>query len=239
MKLLLLLSVLTRVRALPTVIQAGDLTSFFDDKSMPIISGPVTPFLNLTSQVTSMPHPRDGNLEKRLVQLNYKQCTATIDGRNQGNPVAFVWTGVITITQRLLATGTRNGVNPVEVIVDIMSRSNSAGSLRYVTNQYLARNLGGPVAGSIDFAFVSSTATSVTVTPDSSIATSNFWSTFQLISGLTTPPYLVTGGTIQINIVNNLCAGSINLIGRNLQNGLLAPYRAVMLGTVTTGTALF
>jgi hypothetical protein len=109
-----------------------------------------------------------------------------------------------------------------------------AGSIRYVTNRYLnpyisdSRDITG-----LGHARVSTTADSVTVSVDTSLAAANQISVFNARNGLITNIYNPASGGFNLVFGNNgVISGKISITGRALISGGQAPYQAIISGKV-------
>lgn len=233
--ILFLLPLLFQVNASPT--PEPVLPSVFHDPSIPVIDSIDFDLLNITSLVKT--HPRDAAIEKRSLKLNFVLCEITLDGRNQGNPQAFNKAGYIIITAGVPTNPTINGRNPVDVV--IVSGNPLAfpvaGSLRYTSNRYLNPYVGGSTIiqyNPYDFAYVSSTATSVSVKVDPRTGPLNKYTAFNLKTGFPLESaYNVLSGSFTVNIAkNNVVTGKVGFIGYDYLRGGTAPYKAIIRGKV-------
>ncbi|KAK4208618.1 hypothetical protein QBC37DRAFT_325391 [Rhypophila decipiens] len=185
--------------------------------------------------------PSDGSdpksLTKRALTFNYILATITLDGRNQGNQVPFVVTGQLLITSGIPSSGTRNGKNPVEVLINIGNpyANPKAGNLRYSTNRYLWPYFSGRREVSrVDFAYVSSTSSTVKVTVDGALAAANQLSVFNTRTGITANVYQPSSGGFNLVLgANGRVSGKVEFQGRGMISGGRGTYRAVMSGRVT------
>jgi len=236
MKLFAPLLLLAAARAFPT--PEPIVPSIFQSSSVPVVDHLDLSIFNLTSPGSNKPHPRDGAsvLDKRALTLNYILCSVTFDGANQGNQVPFRVSGQLLITSGISSSGTRNGANPVELVIAIGNPYSNpvAGSIRYTTNRYLWPFLGGaPDTSRVDFAYVASTATTVGVTVDTSLAAANTLSVFNTRSGLTADVYNPASGGVNLVLANNgAVSGQVQFVGRSLIGGAQGSYRAKIVGSV-------
>jgi hypothetical protein len=244
--------VLLQIHASPT--PQASLPAFFTNPhyfTTPISSTPesLESLFNLTSPIappTNGPKPPP---TKRALQLQYILCNIILDGRNQGNYQNFLITGgQILITTGITTSATTNGRNPLEVVFVVGDPyiAPLAGSLRYTTNHYLNRFIGGfsLFATLLDFAFVSSTTNSVTVSVDSRLAAANSLSGFNDRTyplRVATPVFLVYSGGFKVVISpNGAVSGTVALGGHNYIGGAVGQYKAVISGTVIKrDTAVF
>ncbi|KAJ3455649.1 hypothetical protein MRS44_017131 [Fusarium solani] len=121
-------------------------------------------------------HTQDFSVEKGAYDLSYIQCEIIFDCRGQGNYQPFQVRGSLIAFQEIPSPGTRNGVNPVDVDISVGNPviNPVAGSIQYVTNRYLNPVIrGARDTTRVDYAWVSSTASSVTVYIDTSTAAAN------------------------------------------------------------------
>ncbi|KAJ4169177.1 hypothetical protein NW754_011111 [Fusarium falciforme] len=184
---------------------AADGLSIFDDDSIPVVDRP-----DLDS-FTIVRRDEDTGLKKRALNLEYVLLDVTFDGYNQGNWQSYV---VIAIGSPI--------VSPV------------AGSIRYTTNRYLNGFIGGSKdITRTDFARVSTTANSVTVSVDTSIAAANHLSVFNARSGVSANIYNPASGGFNLAFwKNGKVTGTIGLVGRSPISGGQAPYKATISGLV-------
>ena len=183
--------------------------------------------------VTSQSSPT--SISKRALTLNYIKYSITMDGRNQGNFEDFLVTGTMLVIDGIISSGTVNGPNPVEVIIEIGSPAVNpvAGSIRYCTNRALYPLFSGSDSTLLDFSQVSLQGTTVTVTVDTSLAASNPLSNFNARSGLTANVYLMaSGGFSFTQESDNTIPGGINLVGQGYISPGQAPYKALISGQV-------
>lgn len=110
-----------------------------------------------------------------------------------------------------------------------------AGSIRYVTNRYLNLFIGGREDTTcVDFARVSTIASTVSVIVDTSVAAANQISVFNARSGLIASVYNpATGGFNLVIGANGQISGKIDMIGRLHISGGQALYLASISGVVT------
>lgn len=211
MKFLILLFLLHGIIASPA---SKTRLSIFDDDTIPIVDGPELGIFNFTI------HARDLGVEKRALSFNYILFDITFDGRNSVNSQPFFVQGEMLITQGVPSSGTKNGVNPVEVVLLVGKPRTSpiAGSIQYVTNRYLYPFITSIKDTSrVDFARVSSTSNTVTVSIDTSLAAANQPSVFNARSGVTAQIFNPTSGSFNINLLNNgQISGRISLVGTPL-----------------------
>ncbi|KAF4341764.1 hypothetical protein FBEOM_4303 [Fusarium beomiforme] len=223
--LLFLLSLLTLGWASP----APTRLSIFDDKTITTVNQPASGLLNFTL------HSRD-TIEKRALNLAYLLCDITFDGRNKANWQPFLVTGELLLVQGIPSSGTTNGVNPYDVVISIGTPISNpiAGSISYVTNRYLNPFISGRRdLTRLDFARVSATANTVTVSVDTSLAAANQLSVFNARSGLTANIYNPATGGFNLLFGNNgLVSGKIGITGRAPVSGGQAPYQAIISGKV-------
>ena len=231
-----LLPLLPLIAASPTPEPDPVLPSVFESTTIPVSDTlDVASIFNLTSRSSS--EGLHGPLEKRALTLDYILASVTLDGRNKGNAQPFVVSGQLLITSGISSPGTRNGKNPVEVVLKIGDPYGNprAGNIRYVTNRYLWPYLGGRRDTSkVDFAYVSSTATQVGVTIDGNIAAANTLSVFNVRSGLTANVYNPSSGGVSIVLGSSgAVGGQVNLVGRGMISGGRGNYKAAISGRVT------
>ncbi|KAL2209069.1 hypothetical protein CC79DRAFT_1396010 [Sarocladium strictum] len=213
--------------AAPT--EQPDIAFWDDDDSVPIVDFPDLGIFNISTI-----EARDENIEKRALDLVYTLYDVVFDGVGQANFQNFAVTGELMLIKRIPSPGTRNGANPIDVVVRIGNPSGSpvAGSIRYVTNRYLNPFIGGSRDTSrLDFARVSNSNTQVRVKVDSSIAAANQISVFNARSGLFAEVY--NAGAGNLNLVrgsNGALTGRVNFAGRGLISGSRAPYIANIRG---------
>lgn len=223
---LLLLAMLSCVSASPA---SKPHLSIFDDSSIPVVNQPELGLFNYT-----VVHERDLNIEKRALNLAYILFDIVFDGLNQGNQLPFKIQGEMLLVQGIPSLATTNGQNPIDVVISVGTPYNSpvAGSIRYVTNKYLNPFLQGSRDTSrTDFARVSATATTVTVSIDTSNAATNQLSVFNARSGITAHIFTPISGGFNIILRNNgQISGRIDLVGRGVGTGDQAPYRAIIGG---------
>lgn len=232
MKPILLLSLLAPVIASPA--PQPVLPSIFQDKSIPVADNLDLSVFNITP-AAKKPHSRD--VDKRALTFNYILCNVIFDGRNLGNQEAFRVAGQLLVTAGIPSSGTRKGANPVDVAISIGNPSSNprAGSIRYVTNRYLYPYIGaGRDTSRLDFAFVTSTATRVGVTVDTTVAASNPNSVYNT---RTNPIWAdvynpATGGFNVVFANNGAVSGSVNLVGRGVISGGRGSYKALISGSV-------
>ncbi|KAI8664917.1 hypothetical protein NCS56_00925900 [Fusarium sp. Ph1] len=209
---------------------AADGLSIFDDDSIPVVDRP-----DLDSFTISR-RDEDTGLEKRALNLEYVLLDVTFDGYNQGNWQSWRIRGELLVVRQIPSPGTRNGANPVDVVIAIGSPivSPVAGSIRYTTNRYLNGFIGGSRdITRTDFARVSTTANSVTVSVDTSIAAANHLSVFNARSGATANVYNPASGGFNLAFwKNGKVTGNIGLVGRSPISGGQAPYKATISGLV-------
>ncbi|KAL6407594.1 hypothetical protein AUP68_08613 [Ilyonectria robusta] len=205
--------------------------SIFDDDSIPVVNQPDLGLLNFTLG------PRDLSGEKRASDLAYILIDVTFDGWNQGNWQPFVVRGGLLVIDGIPFPTTQNGLNPVDVVISIGSPIGSpvAGSISYVTNRYLNPFISGRRDTTrLDFARVSATRSTVTVSVDTSIAAANQISVFNARSGLLANIYNpATGGFNLVFGSNGRISGRISMTGRTPTSGGQAPYQAIISGIVT------
>ncbi|SPJ90397.1 uncharacterized protein FTOL_13278 [Fusarium torulosum] len=203
--------------------------SIFNDNSITTVNQPDSGLLNFTL------HSRN-TLEKRALNLAYLLCDVTFDGRNGANWQPFQVSGELLLVQGVPSSGTTNGVNPYDVVISIGSPIGNplAGSISYVTNRYLNPFISGRQDMTrLDFARVSATANSVTVSVDTSLAAANQISVFNARSGITANIYNPASGGFNLVFGNNgLISGKISITGRTPVSGGQAPYQAIISGKV-------
>lgn len=219
--LFLLLSLLSLTWASPA---PPVLLSIFNDNSITTVNQPGSGLLNFT------PHP--GNtFKKRASNLPYVLYDVTFDGRNGANWQPFQVSGKLLIVQGVPSL---NGVNPYDVafLIGDPIANPMAGSIRYATNRYLnpyisdSRDITG-----LGYARVSTTANSLTVSVDTSLAAANQISVFNARSGLIANIYNPASGGINLVFGNNgVISGKISVTGRSLISGGQAPYQAIIRG---------
>ena len=108
-----------------------------------------------------------------------------------------------------------------------------AGALRYASNRYLYRFIGGTNASSVlDFAYITSTTSSVGVTVDRRIAAANQLSAFNSQTRITKQAYIVSGGTLALSLGTTTIGGKFNLGGQRYISSGTSVYRAVMSGSI-------
>jgi hypothetical protein len=97
------------------------------------------------------PLPSDLKTPRRAINLGYLLYRITFDGRNQGNPVPFVVSGTLLITQGVPTSATTNGRNPYDIVIFTGAPVTNpvAGALRYASNRYLYRFISGTNANSV------------------------------------------------------------------------------------------
>ena len=225
---LFFLAFLSCIYASPTSKNSKNRLSLFDDDSIPLVDQPDVGIFNFTLGT------RDVSVEKRAISLNYILFDIFFDGRNWGNAVPFFVQGEMLITGAISSPGTKNGANPVEVVLSVGRPMVSpvAGNIQYVTNRYLYPFIYGPKdASRVDFARVSSTATAVTVGIDTSLAAANQHSVFNVRTGITSQIYNPTSGSFNINLLSNgQITGGISLIGVPLTSLGWGQYKATISG---------
>ncbi|WKT46944.1 hypothetical protein QSH57_011818 [Fusarium oxysporum f. sp. vasinfectum] len=203
-----LLSLLTLSWASPAPLTP---LSIFNDNSIKTVNQPDSGLLNFTL------HSRD-TLEKRALTLAYLLCDVTFNGRNNANWQPFQVKGELMLLSQLAPLIS----NPV------------AGSISYVTNRYLNPFISGRRdLTRLDFARVSATSNTVTVSVDTSLAAANQISVFNARSGLTANIYNpATGGFNLVFGNNGAISGRIVITGRAPVSGGQAPYQAIISGKV-------
>ncbi|TVY72762.1 hypothetical protein Focb16_v011391 [Fusarium oxysporum f. sp. cubense] len=224
--LFLLLSLLTLSWASPAPLTP---LSIFNDNSIKTVNQPDSGLLNFTL------HSRD-TLEKRALSLAYLLCDVTFNGLNNANWQPFQVKGELMLVQGIPSSGTTNGANPYDVVISIGTPISNpvAGSISYVTNRYLNPFISGRRdLTRLDFARVSATSNTVTVSVDTSLAAANQISVFNARSGLTANIYNpATGGFNLVFGNNGAISGKIVITGRAPVSGGQAPYQAIISGKV-------
>ncbi|KAJ4322070.1 hypothetical protein N0V84_005008 [Fusarium piperis] len=224
---LLILPLISRIWASPT---ASDGLSIFEDDSIPVVDQPDLDSFTISAR------DEDAHLEKRGLNLEYVLFDVTFDGYNQGNWQSWRVRGELLVVRQIPSPGTTNGANPVDVVIAIGSPAVSpvAGSIRYTTNRYLNPFIGGSRdITRTDFARVSTTASSVTVSVDTSIAAANQLSIFNARSGALANVYNPASGGFNLAFwKNGQVTGKISFTGRAPISGGQAPYRAIISGGV-------
>lgn len=216
------------VLALPS----SPLYDLFTHPDVPVLGELDSSLFNLTSPNNH----RDVAPSKRAIKLNYLLYNIKMDGRNQGNFQNFyVSGGQMLITQGIPSSATPNGKNPYDVIIAIGSPNVDpiAGSIRYATNRYLYRFIGGAYSNSLlDFDYVSTKGSQIKVTVDTRIAAANQLSNFNARSGLLADVYLVASGGFEVTLGKTSLSGAINVIGTGYISPGQAPYKAAITGTM-------
>ncbi|RSL83275.1 hypothetical protein CEP51_004613 [Fusarium floridanum] len=209
---------------------AADGLSIFEDDSIPVEDQPKL------ESFTFSGHDEDKRLAKRALNLEYILLDVTFDGYNKGNWQGWRVRGELLVIRPIPSPGTTNGPNPVDVVIAIGSPAVSpvAGSIRYTTNRYLNVFIGGRKDTTrVDFARVSTTASSVTVSVDTSIAAANQLSIFNARSGSLANIYNPASGGFSLAFwKNGQVTGKIGLVGRSPTSGGQAPYVASISGLV-------
>jgi hypothetical protein len=222
----LLLTLVTYVAAVPT--SAFD--KLFDDPSIPILTNANLTGFNLTSATSH------AATSKRAVNVQYVLYNIVMDGRNRGNYQNFALSGgQLLLTQGLPFGVTANGRNPYEVVVLLGSPAAQpvAGSIRYATNRYMYKLIGGANANAaVDYAFVSQSGATVTVQVDPRNAAANQLSQFNARTGLTAGVYNIASGAFSIVPGTSSITGLFNLVGAGYIAPANPPYRAALSGTV-------
>jgi hypothetical protein len=206
------------------------LHDLFTDPNIPVLSNLDLSIVNITG---STPHKKGS--EKRAINVGYLLYSITMDGRNQGNFENFIVSGQMLITQGIPSSATQNGQNPYDIVIIIGSPSVNpvAGSIRYATNRYLYKFIGGSNANSLlDFVYVTNTGSTIGVTVDTRIAAANQLSNFNARTGLTMNAYEVASGGFSVTLGTTALSGSINVIGTGYIFSGTAPYKAVISGTI-------
>jgi hypothetical protein len=223
--LALVISILAlRALALPE----SPLRDLFTSPDVPVLHNIDLSIFNVTRNP-----PREA---KRAMDLPYVMYSITMDGRNLGNYEEFQVSGQMLITQGIPASPTPNGDNPYDILIKIGSPAATpvAGSIWYVTNRYLYKLIDGTDADSlVDFAYVTTTGSTIDVTVDTSVAASNQLSNFNVRSGITADIYIVASGGFSVTLGTTSLSGSINVVGDTYIFYGLAPYKAVISGTMT------
>jgi hypothetical protein len=221
------------VLALPS----SSLHDLFTHPDVPVL-GELDPSL---FNLTSFNDHRDVAPSKRAINLPYVLYNINMDGRSQGNWENFFVGGQMVIAQGVPSSATQNGPNPYDVIIFIGSPNVNpiAGSIRYATNRYLYRLIGGAYSNSLlDFDYITVQGNRVGVTVDTRIAAANQLSNFNARSGLTANVYIVSSGGFAVTLGTTSLSGVINVVGTGYIFPGQAPYKAVISGTmVGRGTA--
>jgi hypothetical protein len=140
------------------------------------------------------------------------------------------------LVQGIPSSGTTNGANPYDVVISIGTPISNpvAGSISYVTNRYLNPFISGRRdLTRLDFARVSATSNTVTVSVDTSLAAANQISVFNARSGFIANIYNpATGGFNLVFGNNGVISGKIVITGRAPVSGGQAPYQAIISGKV-------
>ena len=218
------------------VIEAQQNVSIYDLFTHPDI--PVLPSLDcsLFNLTTPSHQARDARSSKRAMNLQYILCTITMDGRNQGDWQPFLVQGSLLITSGIPSSATQNGKNPVEVVIVIGNPPANpvAGAIRYTTNRYLNRFVGGAFVNSLlDYAYVGVAGNTISVTVDPRIAAANSLSNFNARTGLAAGVYEIQSGGFQISLVGTSgVAGWADLVGHGYISPYTAPYKAIVSGKV-------
>lgn len=221
-----IVSLFSHTLALP----ASSLHDLFTHPDVPVLSELDPSLFNLTSAHNHRDVP-----SKRAINLGYLLYNIKMDGRNKGNWENFFVSGQMLITQGVPSSATQNGQNPYDVIISIGSPNVSpvAGSIRYATNRYLYRFIGGAYSNSLlDFDYVTVHGNQVGVTVDTRIAAANQLSNFNAHSGLTANVYIVASGGFAVTLGTTSLSGAISLIGTGYISPGQAPYKAVISGTM-------
>jgi hypothetical protein len=171
----------------------------------------------------------------------------TIDGAVFSYP--FSRQGVLLITAGVSSPATRNGQNPLELVIQSGTpmTSPSRGALQYVSNTLLGYLFGGSATttAQMDVAYISYNPDTRTliVQPDSSSnlsMTTMFLNCFNANSNLTAQVYQVTGGEIRIVFSADMKTfqGTIKVVGSSTFFYGSASYEAKISGTYVKSLTL-
>ncbi|KAH7381799.1 hypothetical protein BKA64DRAFT_213628 [Cadophora sp. MPI-SDFR-AT-0126] len=229
---------LVNVHASPLPESGPVLPSIFHNPSLKPLDNFGADLFNLSGLTKAPKSPRD--LEKRFT-LPALLCNVVFNGVNQGNPQGFTASGQILITAGVPTNPTINGINPTDVALaigptDPMGGRPLAGDLRYTTNRALGKFVGGATPifyDPYDFAYITSTSTSVTAVLDTSTAPLNRQAYFDISSNVWDPGYKVISGGFTIKIgANNAITGKLNFVGDSSLVAGRRPYNAIITGKV-------
>jgi len=209
---------------------ASAIHELFADPDVPFLGDLDPSHLNITTFAPGRA-PRD----KRAVSVQYLLYSITMDGRNQGNFQDFVVSGQMLITDGIPSAGSQNGQNPFDIVIAIGDPNVNpiAGSIRYVTNRSLYKFIGGSNANAdLDFAYITTTGSTIDVTVDSRIAAANQLSNFNARTGITMNVYVIASGGFSVTPTSTTLSGSINLLGDGYIAFGTAPYKAIISGSI-------
>lgn len=203
----------------------------FTSLDIPVISDHDLSILNTTKTAP----PGKARYETRAINLQYILYDITMDGRNLGNWEEFLVSGKMLITDGIPASPTENGPNPNEILIAVGSPDVNpiAGSIRFATNRYLYKFIDGNNAiALVDYAYVTTSGSSINVIVDTRLAAANQLSNFNARSGLTADVYLVASGGFSITLGTTTLSGTIDVVGQSYIFYGTAPYKAKISGTV-------
>jgi hypothetical protein len=161
--------------------------------------------------------------------------SVTLLGNVQGNP--FTRQGTLTVARTISPAGTQNGVNPIEVFLQSGNPPSfpQTGAIWFMTNS----GMQSPNGARIDYAYVSTTRSSITVIPDRRVtALGN--NVFNYGSSIISSISQIRDGKMELRFNENNVSGTVRVSGL-LWGGILGasqPYYASITGVRTQLTAL-
>jgi hypothetical protein len=220
----------SQILAAPAAEPSASITDLLSSPDIPLLS-----HLEGTEFNETLSARDDSLLDSRAIRLPYAQYRITLDGRGRGNFQNFVMTGYLIVFGPISSPATKNGRNAHEVLIVVGSPAANpvAGSLRYATNRYLYKLIGGTNAESrLDYAYVKSVGNSIGVTVDTRIAAANQLSVFNARSGFLANVYIVANGGFSFTANTKTLSGTVNFGGRGFIFGGTAPFKASITGVI-------